>query len=59
VDELRALLIKFQLDEETLRRSRFDIVGAQLDVRVVPEGISRTEIARDLYEDYLETIQSS
>jgi hypothetical protein len=58
VDGLRKLLTEFKLDEESIRRARFDLEGARMDIRVAPEGISRTEIARDLYEDYLEAQQT-
>ena len=57
VDALRNLLREHGLDEEAIRRARFDIEGARLDIRVAPEGISRTEIARELYETFLETRQ--
>jgi hypothetical protein len=57
VDGLRGLLREHGLDEETVRRARFDIEGARLDIRVAPEGISRTEIARELYETFLEARQ--
>jgi len=53
IDSLRGLLRENRLDEETIRKARYDLEGAQYDIRVTPEGISRTEIARDLYEDFL------
>jgi hypothetical protein len=53
VETLRGLLRQNRLDEETMRKARFDLEGAQCDIRVAPEGISRTEIARDLYDDFL------
>ena len=52
--EIRALMQEHQLDEETIRGTSFDLQGAQLDIRVCPEGISRTETARELFEEYLE-----
>ncbi len=52
--EVRALMQEHQLDEETIRGTSFDLQGAQLDIRVCPEGISRTETARELFEEYLE-----
>lgn len=57
VDGLRSLLREHGLDEEAVRHVRFDIEGARLDIRVAPEGISRTEIARELYEMFLEARQ--
>jgi hypothetical protein len=52
--EVRDLLQEHQLDEESIRGSSFDLQGAQLDIRVCPEGISRVETARELFEEYLE-----
>ena len=57
-DEVRALLKEFQLDDESVRRSKYDMVGAKMDMRLAPEGISRTESARGLYEEYVEALQS-
>lgn len=55
VEELEHLLIQFGLDETTIKQSRFDLEGAQMDIRVAPAGISRTETARELFQDYLAT----
>jgi hypothetical protein len=52
--EIRQLLGEFQLDDDAIRGSDFDLEGAKLDIRLAPEGISRTEAARDLWETYLE-----
>jgi len=41
-----------------MRRSRFDLEVAQMDIRGAPHGISRTEIARDLFNDYCEKQES-
>lgn len=54
-DEVVRLLKEHKLDDKTLRASKFDLKGAQLDIRVCPEGISRTETARELYDEYLES----
>ena len=43
--EIRQLLGEFQLDDESIRGSDFDLEGAKLDIRLAPEGISRTEVA--------------
>ncbi len=51
--ELKELLIKHELDDETLHRTGFDLEAARLDVRVAPQGISRLEIARDHFHDFL------
>ena len=55
-EELKTLLVQFRIDKETIEKSDFDLQGAQLDIRVAPEGISRREIARDHYEEYLQQI---
>jgi hypothetical protein len=52
--EVRDLLGEHGLDEESVRKVDFDLEGAQLDIRLAPEGISRTEVARDLWQDYLQ-----
>jgi hypothetical protein len=54
VEMLRAQLRENRIDEEMMRKARYDLDGAQYDIRVAPEGISRTETARDLYEDFVE-----
>jgi hypothetical protein len=56
--ELRALLGELELDDESVRKLDFDLEGAQLDIRLAPEGISRTEVARDLWQDYLQAKES-
>ncbi len=58
VDGLRSLLAEHKLDEASIRSCRFDLEGAQLDIRVAPEGISRIEMARGLYEDFLDTMSA-
>jgi hypothetical protein len=52
--EIRELLGQHELDDESIRKVDFDLEGAQLDIRLAPEGISRTEVARDLWEDFLQ-----
>jgi hypothetical protein len=49
-DALRALA----LDVESLEKSGFDLAGARMDVQVAPPGVSRTEVAKDLYKDLLQ-----
>jgi hypothetical protein len=53
--EIKELLGEHGIDEESMRNSDFDLAGAQLDIRLAPEGISRTEAARDLWQDFLST----
>lgn len=57
--ELKELLKKFDLDEESIRSTGFDLSGAQLDIRVAPEGMSRIEIARDHFQDFVEAKEAS
>jgi hypothetical protein len=57
-EEIKDLLTQYNLDEESVRRTPFDLAGAQLDIRVAPEGISRIEIARDLYQDFVDAKQA-
>jgi hypothetical protein len=57
--DVKALLGEHGLDDETVRQTDFDLEGAQLDIRLAPEGISRTEVARDLWQDFLETRQTN
>lgn len=53
--QIRAMLVEFGIDEESIRAAKWDLEGAQLDIRVAPEGVSKTEIARDLFEDFQES----
>lgn len=55
---LKSMLVELEIDEESIRQSGFDLAGAQLDIRVAPEGLSRTELARDLFEELLEAKQA-
>jgi len=49
---IKQLLTDFGMDSETVINSAFDMAGAQVDVMLAPEGIDRTAIARDLYEQF-------
>ena len=57
-EELREELKKHSLDDQTMRESSFDLKGARMDMRLAPVGISRTESARELYEEYQESLDS-
>ncbi len=50
-DELGDYLEREGLRAEDLRGAKFDLAGALLDIQVAPEGISRTELARTLFEE--------
>jgi hypothetical protein len=53
-DEVRKQLQTFGLDEATIKATGFDLAGAKLDIKLAPEGISRLESARDLFQEYLD-----
>ncbi len=50
---IRQILKEYEMDPDTLLNRDFDMALAQLDIQVAPEGIDRTELARDIYEDFL------
>jgi hypothetical protein len=51
---IKQLLVELAMDPDTVVHSSFDLAGAQVDVMLAPEGINRVEIARDLYQRFLE-----
>lgn len=55
-EEIKQLMSQYEIDPESLARSKFDLEGARLDIRVAPEGISRLEIAREHFGYYQEAI---
>jgi hypothetical protein len=57
--QLKDLLHELGLDKESMRKVRFDLEGAQLDVRVAPHGISRAEIAREHFQEFQDAQQNS
>ena len=42
------------MDSASLLDRDFDMAMAQLDIQVAPEGVNRTELARNIFEDFLE-----
>jgi hypothetical protein len=50
-EEVEAFLAEHGLDPDSLERAGFDVESARLDIQVAPEGISRVELARTLFED--------
>ena len=50
-EELRDYLDSHQLTPEHLTAAGFDVEGALYDIEVAPDGISRLELARTLYEE--------
>ncbi len=50
--ELRQLLAGLGMAADDIVHSGFDLPGAQVDIMVAPEGISRRELARPLYDEF-------
>jgi len=51
--EIKQLLVDFGIDADTMIHSKFDITLAQLDIQVAPEGINKKELAKSIYEDFM------
>ncbi len=51
---VKQALKEYNMDPESLLDRDFDMALAQLDIQVAPEGVDRTELARSIYEEYLE-----
>ena len=49
---IKQLLADFGMDSDTIIHSAFDMAGAQVDIMLAPEGINRTELAREFYEQF-------
>lgn len=54
-EELETFLADHQLTQEDLFERKFDFDAARYDIQVAPEGISRLELARSIYEELLQT----
>ena len=50
---IRQVAKEYSMDSAALLDRDFDMALAQLDIQVAPEGINRTELARTIYEDFL------
>jgi hypothetical protein len=50
--ELRQVLASFGMAADDIVHSGFDLPSAQVDIMVAPEGISRRELARPLYDEF-------
>ena len=46
------ILADLEMDTDRIVNSRFDMAGAQVDVMHVPEGVSRTAIARTHWDEF-------
>lgn len=51
---VRQLLTEMGMDPDAIVHSSFDLAGAQVDIMLAPEGISRVELARDLFQRFRE-----
>ena len=51
-DRINEALRAYEIDAETILNTDFDMSMAQYDIRVAPEGISKRELARQLYEEF-------
>jgi hypothetical protein len=51
---VRQLLEEYLMDPERMVHSSFDMAAAQVDIMVAPEGISRRELARSLYDEFVQ-----
>ena len=50
-EELDDYVREHRLTLDDLRESDFDLEGARLDIQVAPEGISRVELARTMFQE--------
>ena len=49
---IRQLLTEFRMDPDVVVHSDFDMADAQVDIMMAPEGVSRVEMAREIYERF-------
>lgn len=49
---IKQVLAEFDMDSDTIVHSAFDMAGAQVDIMLAPDGINRTELARDLFAQF-------
>lgn len=55
---LKHALTQHRLDPESMSQTRFDVELARMDIQVSPPGISKRELARSLYQELLEELES-
>ena len=51
---VKQALKECNMDSAALLDKDFDMALAQLDIQVAPEGIDKMELAKSIYEDFLE-----
>jgi hypothetical protein len=49
---IKQLLADLDMDSDTIINSAFDMAGAQVDIMLAPDGINRTELGREFYEQF-------
>ena len=49
---IRQLLADFRMDPDVIVHSDFDLADAQVDIMMAPEGMSRIELAREIFERF-------
>ena len=49
---IKQVLGELGMDAESIVQSKFDMASAQVDVMAAPAGVSRTELAKAMYEEY-------
>jgi hypothetical protein len=47
-------LKEYELDAETVMNTDFDMAMAQIDIKVSPPGVSKKELGKQLFKDFLE-----
>jgi hypothetical protein len=49
---VRQILSELGMDPDAIVHSSFDLASAQVDIMLAPEGVSRVELARELYQEF-------
>ena len=49
---IKQLLVELRMDPDVIVQSDFDMADAQVDIMMAPEGVSRTELAREFFEKF-------
>lgn len=51
---LRSAIQQYRMEPDRVRAAKFDMEMAKIDVEVVPPGIDRVELARTIFQDFLD-----
>lgn len=54
-NQIRDGLAASGLDDEAMRASDYDLSLARLDIKVAPDGIDKRELARPIFDEFIET----